>query len=40
VIVEGFQKFVPGDKVRSQAWIDADASVGSLPEQPITQAGR
>ncbi|MGA7999889.1 MAG: efflux RND transporter periplasmic adaptor subunit [Bradyrhizobium sp.] len=40
VIVEGFQKFVPGDKVKSQAWVDADASVGSLPEQQVTQAGR
>lgn len=40
VIVDGFQKFVPGDKVRSQAWIDADAAVGSLPEPSITQAGR
>lgn len=37
VIVDGFQKFVPGDKVRSKAWIDADASVGSISDSP-TQA--
>jgi membrane fusion protein (multidrug efflux system) len=27
VVVEGFQKFAPGDKVRTQAWAEADASV-------------
>ena len=32
VVVDGFQKFVPGDKVRAQAWIDADMAVGSLPD--------
>ncbi|MFA5966886.1 MAG: efflux RND transporter periplasmic adaptor subunit [Sphingomonas sp.] len=32
VVVDGFQKFAPGDKVRPQAWVDADASVGSLPD--------
>jgi membrane fusion protein (multidrug efflux system) len=37
VVVDGFQKFVPGDKVRSKAWIDADASVGSISDSP-TQA--
>jgi membrane fusion protein, multidrug efflux system len=26
VVVEGFQKFAPGDKVRTQAWTEADAS--------------
>jgi len=26
VVVEGFQKFAPGDKVRTQAWSEADAS--------------
>jgi membrane fusion protein, multidrug efflux system len=26
VVVEGFQKFTPGDKVRAQAWAEADAS--------------
>jgi membrane fusion protein (multidrug efflux system) len=37
VVVEGFQKFAAGDKVRPQAWAEADASVvGSLPEPPQT----
>ena len=42
VVVEGFQKFAAGDKVRPQAWTDADASVvGSLPgRQQTTQATR
>ena len=26
VVVEGFQKFAPGDKVRAQSWAEADAS--------------
>lgn len=26
VVVEGFQKFAPGDKVRTQSWAEADAS--------------
>jgi membrane fusion protein (multidrug efflux system) len=26
VVVEGFQKFTPGDKVKTQAWAEADAS--------------
>jgi membrane fusion protein (multidrug efflux system) len=26
VVVEGFQKFAAGDKVRPQAWVAADAS--------------
>jgi membrane fusion protein, multidrug efflux system len=26
VVVEGFQKFTPGDKVRTQSWTEADAS--------------
>jgi len=26
VVVEGFQKFAPGDKVRAQTWAEADAS--------------
>jgi membrane fusion protein (multidrug efflux system) len=38
VVVDGFQKFAPGDKVRPRAWIDADASVGSLPDGQTTQA--
>jgi membrane fusion protein (multidrug efflux system) len=37
VIVDGFQKFVPGDKVKSKAWIDADASVGSVSSASATQ---
>ena len=37
VVVEGFQKFAAGDKVRPQAWAEADASVvGSLPDHPQT----
>ena len=38
VVVDGFQKFAPGDKVKPRAWIDADASVGSLPDRQTTQA--
>lgn len=38
VVVDGFQKFLPGDKVKPQAWVDADASVGSLPD--CQQTGR
>ncbi len=35
VVVEGFQKFAAGDKVRPQAWTEADASVvGSLHDHP------
>ena len=35
VVVEGFQKFAAGDKVRPQAWTEAGASVvGSLPDHP------
>jgi membrane fusion protein (multidrug efflux system) len=35
VVVDGFQKFVPGDKVKPQAWADANASVaGALPDDP------
>ena len=40
VVVDGFQKFVPGDKVKAEAWIDADASVGSIAGPPATQASR
>jgi membrane fusion protein, multidrug efflux system len=29
VVVEGFQKFVPGDKVRPQSWAEADAAQDS-----------
>jgi membrane fusion protein (multidrug efflux system) len=31
VVVDGFQKFAPGDKVKPQPW-GADAAVGSLPD--------
>jgi membrane fusion protein, multidrug efflux system len=41
VVVEGFQKFVAGDKVRPQAWTEADASAVSAPPlKPTTQAQR
>jgi membrane fusion protein (multidrug efflux system) len=40
VVVEGFQKFAPGDKVRPQAWTEADASAGALPDRQQTQARR
>jgi membrane fusion protein, multidrug efflux system len=30
VVVEGFQKFAAGDKVRPQAWTEADASTGTV----------
>ena len=33
VVVEGFQKFVPGDRVRTQSWAEADASL-DLQQQP------
>ena len=40
VVVDGFQKFAPGDRVKPQAWIDADVSTSSIPDrQPPTQAG-
>jgi membrane fusion protein, multidrug efflux system len=38
VVVDGFQKFAAGDRVKPQAWVDADASARSLPDhQPATQ---
>lgn len=36
VVVDGFQKFAPGDKVTPQAWVDAEAAT----DQQIMQAGR
>ncbi|WP_375414474.1 efflux RND transporter periplasmic adaptor subunit [uncultured Bradyrhizobium sp.] len=39
VVVEGFQKFAAGDKVKPQAWTEADASAGSGPDH-TTQARR
>ncbi len=45
VVVEGFQKFVAGDKVRPQAWTEAEASADAAPQvtsnvKPTTQAQR
>ncbi|MBI5321563.1 efflux RND transporter periplasmic adaptor subunit [Bradyrhizobium sp.] len=34
VVVEGFQKFTPGDRVRTQSWTEADASA-DLIQQPL-----
>ncbi|MES2028829.1 MAG: efflux RND transporter periplasmic adaptor subunit [Pseudomonadota bacterium] len=39
VVVEGFQKFAAGDKVKPMAWTDATAAAGPPPEgQKTTQA--
>ncbi|MDP1584763.1 MAG: efflux RND transporter periplasmic adaptor subunit [Bradyrhizobium sp.] len=41
VVVDGFQKFAAGDRVRPQASVDADTTTSSLPQrQPAMQAGR
>jgi membrane fusion protein (multidrug efflux system) len=41
VVVDGFQKFAPGDKVKAQAWVDATASIDSASGgQQLIQAGR
>lgn len=41
VVVDGFQKFAPGDRVKPQALADADAVTSSLPDrQQATQAGK
>ena len=41
VVVEGFQKFAAGDKVKPLAWTEADASADGVPEaHPTTQARR
>lgn len=41
VVVDGFQKFAAGDRVRPQASVDADITTSSLPQrQPAMQAGR
>jgi membrane fusion protein, multidrug efflux system len=38
VVVDGFQKFAAGDRVKPQVWADADASARSLPDhQPAAQ---
>ena len=33
VVVEGFQKFAPGDKVKPQSWTEADASIDTAAQQ-------
>jgi membrane fusion protein (multidrug efflux system) len=33
VVVEGFQKFAPGDKVKPQAWAEADAEIDTATQQ-------
>jgi membrane fusion protein, multidrug efflux system len=33
VVVEGFQKFAPGDKVKPQAWAEADAAIDTAAQQ-------
>ena len=33
VVVEGFQKFAPGDKVKPQAWAEADAEIDTAAQQ-------
>jgi membrane fusion protein (multidrug efflux system) len=32
VVVEGFQKFAPGDKVKPQAWAEADATIDTAAQ--------
>jgi membrane fusion protein (multidrug efflux system) len=40
VVVDGFQKFAAGDRVKPQAWADANASALSLPDQQPATASR
>src|SRR6478735_3560214 len=40
VVVEGFQKFAAGDKVRPQAWAEADALTGTVDTNQAAQAHR
>jgi membrane fusion protein (multidrug efflux system) len=41
VVVEGFQKFAAGDKVRPQAWTEGDAQADGAPDaHPTMQARR
>jgi membrane fusion protein (multidrug efflux system) len=40
VVVEGFQKFAAGDKVKPALWTEADASVGALPDAGQIQQAR
>ena len=35
VVVEGFQKFAAGDKVRPRAWAEADASADAAPDNKL-----
>ncbi|XIA66276.1 efflux RND transporter periplasmic adaptor subunit [Bradyrhizobium sp. TZ2] len=38
VVVDGFQKFVPGDKVKSKSWADADATASTQSSVQAKQA--
>jgi membrane fusion protein (multidrug efflux system) len=40
VVIEGFQKFAPGDKVRPLAFTEADAAVDTAAAGQTTQARR
>jgi membrane fusion protein, multidrug efflux system len=40
VVVDGFQKFVAGDKVKPKAWVDADASTGAIAAAQPLQVAR
>ena len=40
VVVEGFQKFAAGDKVKPQAWAEADASRERRMRKQTAQARR
>jgi membrane fusion protein (multidrug efflux system) len=41
VVVEGFQKFAPGDKVKPQVWTtEADASSDVVPDPKQTAAAQ
>jgi membrane fusion protein (multidrug efflux system) len=37
VVVEGFQKFAPGDKVKPQAWAEADAGKSAEIDAAVQQ---
>jgi membrane fusion protein (multidrug efflux system) len=37
VVVEGFQKFAPGDKVRPQAWAEADVAIDTAQQASSIQ---
>lgn len=40
IVVDGFQKFVPGDKVKPKSWIGADAKAGTSSGAKAAQAVR